>query len=60
MGALLAALLAGILSFVFRYQGFEPYGAFFAAALLNALVPLIRSLETRWFYSSEKRRLLWQ
>jgi electron transport complex protein RnfD len=54
IGALIAALLAGIFTFIFRYQGLEPYGAFFAAALLNALVPLIRSLETRWFYSPGK------
>jgi electron transport complex protein RnfD len=56
VGALLAALLAGICTFIFRYQGLEPYGAFFAVALLNALVPLIRTLETRWFYSSRGRR----
>jgi electron transport complex protein RnfD len=51
-GALIAALLAGVFTFIFRYQGLESYGAFFAVALLNALVPLIRGLETRWFYSS--------
>jgi electron transport complex protein RnfD len=55
-GALIAALLGGILSFVFRYQGLESYGAFFAVALINALAPLIRSLETRWFYSSGRGR----
>jgi electron transport complex protein RnfD len=55
-GALAAAVLAGICTFIFRYQGLEPYGAFFAVVLLNALVPLIRNLETRWFYSFRGRR----
>jgi electron transport complex protein RnfD len=48
---LLAAALGGALSFLFRYPGFEPYGAFFAVALLNALSPLFRCLETRFFYA---------
>jgi electron transport complex protein RnfD len=46
-------VLAAILSFVFRYAGFEPYGAFFAAALVNALVPLIRRIETRLLYQKK-------
>jgi electron transport complex protein RnfD len=48
---LLAAVLGGSLSFVFRYPGFEPYGAFFAVALLNTLSPLFRCCETRFFYA---------
>jgi electron transport complex protein RnfD len=48
---LLAAALGGALSFVFRYPGFEPYGAFFAVALLNVLSPLFRCFETRFLYS---------
>jgi electron transport complex protein RnfD len=48
---LLATVLGAALSFVFRYLGFEPYGAFFAAALLNALSPLFRCLETRFLYA---------
>jgi electron transport complex protein RnfD len=48
---LLAAVLGGALSFVFRHLGFEPYGAFFAAALLNALLPLFRRFEARLFYA---------
>jgi hypothetical protein len=47
----LTALLGGALSFVFRYLGFEPYGAFFAVALLNALSPLFRCFETRFLYA---------
>jgi electron transport complex protein RnfD len=49
--ALPAAALAGALSFVFRYIGFEPYGAFFAALLLNVLSPLFRFFETRFLYA---------
>jgi electron transport complex protein RnfD len=49
--ALPAAILGGVLSFVFRYIGFEPYGAFFAALLLNVLSPLFRYVETRFLYA---------
>jgi electron transport complex protein RnfD len=49
--ALPAAVLAGVLSFVFRYIGSEPYGAFFAALLLNVLSPLFRCFETRFLYA---------
>jgi electron transport complex protein RnfD len=52
-GKAASAVLAAILSFVFRYLGFEPYGAFFAAALVNALVPLIRRIETRLLYQKK-------
>jgi electron transport complex protein RnfD len=53
-GIFLAALAGGGLTFLFRYQGDEPYGAVFAAALVNAVLPLIRKFERRWFY--ERRR----
>jgi electron transport complex protein RnfD len=55
-GVLVVSLLAGILSYLFRYLGAEPYGAFYAVALLNAALPLIRRIESRKFY--EKRRPL--
>jgi electron transport complex protein RnfD len=48
---LLAATLGGALSFMFRYLGSEPYGAFFAVALLNVFSPLFRCFETRFLYS---------
>jgi electron transport complex protein RnfD len=48
---MLAAALGGVLGFVFRYLGFEPYGAFFAVALLNLLSPLFRCFETRFLYA---------
>jgi electron transport complex protein RnfD len=49
-GSLLLAILAGFLSWLFRYHGGELYGAFFAVALLNVLVPVIRRIETHLFY----------
>jgi electron transport complex protein RnfD len=52
-GKAAAVVLAAALSFVFRYMGFEPYGAFFAVALVNVLVPLIRRVETRLFYQKK-------
>jgi electron transport complex protein RnfD len=52
-GKAAAAVLAAILTFLFRYMSFEPYGAFFAAALINVLVLLFRRIETRLFYQRE-------
>jgi electron transport complex protein RnfD len=54
LGAALIVTLAGILSFVFRYQGNELHGAFFAILLLNTLAPVIRSLERRGFYNPHR------
>ncbi|GHV52490.1 hypothetical protein AGMMS49579_09840 [Spirochaetia bacterium] len=51
MGMLAAVILGAVFSFIFRYSGGEPYGAFFAIALVNALIPLIRSIESRQLYS---------
>jgi electron transport complex protein RnfD len=50
-GILAAVILGAVFSFIFRYPGREPYGAFFAIALVNALTPLIRSIENRQLYS---------
>jgi electron transport complex protein RnfD len=52
-GMLLTTIAAALLSFLFRYPGGELYGAFPAAALCNALVPLIRTAER---LSPEDRR----
>ena len=52
-GKTAAVVLAAVLSFVFRYMGFEPYGAFFAAALINVLVPPIRRIESRLLYQKK-------
>jgi electron transport complex protein RnfD len=55
-GILAAAILGAFLSWIFRYQGFEAYGVFFAAALVNGLTPLIRSFESRRLYFQKRRR----
>jgi electron transport complex protein RnfD len=55
-GMLVTACLGALFSFLFRYPGAEPYGAFFAVALVNVLTPLIRVLEDRVLYSSRARR----
>ncbi|MDR2758909.1 MAG: RnfABCDGE type electron transport complex subunit D [Spirochaetaceae bacterium] len=56
LGALIAAVLGGFLTFLFRFKGNEPYGAFFAIFLLNALMPLIRNMENRVL---NRRRIPW-
>jgi electron transport complex protein RnfD len=56
IGAFVVAVLAGFLTFLFKFQGNEPYGAFFAVFLLNALTPLIRYMEDR-FLCRERRFL---
>ncbi|QQO07950.1 RnfABCDGE type electron transport complex subunit D [Breznakiella homolactica] len=55
MGIGVSVTLCALLSYVFRYIGMESYGAFFAVALVNSLVPLLRGLESRLFY--DRRRL---
>jgi len=49
-GIFLAAVAGGVLAFLFRFYGAEPYGAFFAAVLINATLPLMRILENRRLY----------
>jgi electron transport complex protein RnfD len=51
-GTLAVVLFGALFSFVFRYPGGEPYGAFFAVALMNVITPLVRILEDRFLYSS--------
>jgi electron transport complex protein RnfD len=48
IGALIAGVLGGFFTFLFKFKGNEPYGAFFAVFLLNALMPLIRNMENRF------------
>jgi electron transport complex protein RnfD len=55
-GMLAVAVLCGLLSWAFRYQGLEFYGCFFAVALLNGVTPVIRSFERRWLYSLASAR----
>lgn len=54
-GVLAGAVTGGFLSWVFRYAGFEIYGAFFAIALVNALNPVLRFLEARIFFSQKPK-----
>ena len=49
-GMLLASVAGAALAFFFRYYAAEPYGAFFAVALVNAMLPLLRILERRKLY----------
>jgi electron transport complex protein RnfD len=54
-GTAAAVILAAVLAWVFRCLGLEPYGAFFAVALMNALSPLIRNYEGRRLYHPQGR-----
>jgi electron transport complex protein RnfD len=54
-GKMVFAVLAAFLSFFFRYMEGEPYGAFFAVALLNTLSPLVRAAESRYIYKNGVR-----
>jgi electron transport complex protein RnfD len=53
-GLTVSVILAAVFTFLFRYQGLEIYGAFYAVLLINALVPLIRGIERRLFYSQNQ------
>jgi electron transport complex protein RnfD len=57
-GILITAALAGFFSWVFRYQGMEPYGAFFSILLINAVSTLMRGFEYRYLYSGKRRLFL--
>jgi electron transport complex protein RnfD len=52
-GILLAITLGGVITFLFRYFGAEPYGAVFALLFLNAMLPLIRIAETNRLYKKQ-------
>jgi len=52
-GIFLAAAAGGLLAFFARYYGAEPYGVIFAVVFVNAMLPLVRILESRILY--EKR-----
>lgn len=56
IGVLCTVLVGAVLTFVFRYNGGEPYGCFFALAMVNALTTLVRSLEGRIFYARRQGR----
>jgi electron transport complex protein RnfD len=54
-GILVYVSLSACFAYLFRFPGHEYYGAIPAVLLGNALVPLIRRIENRFFY--DKRRL---
>jgi electron transport complex protein RnfD len=49
----LAAVAGGVIAFLFRFFGSEPYGVVFTAVLINATLPLIRILEKRRLYENK-------
>jgi len=49
----LTAAVGGVIAFLFRFLGAEPYGAVFAAVFVNAMLPLIRILEKRRLYEKQ-------
>ena len=53
-GNIVLAVLAAVLSLIFRYFGGAFYGCFFAIALVNALAPLLCGLERRLLYSAKQ------
>jgi electron transport complex protein RnfD len=58
-GMFAVSVLAAAGAFLFRYPGGELYGALPAAALVNALLPLIRTLELRGYPGNAWRRWKW-
>jgi len=49
-GGLIAAVLAAVLGFIFRFYGGEFFGCLYAAALVNTLIPLLYKAERSLFY----------
>ena len=49
-GIFLAVIIGGIAAFMFRFLGEEPYGVIYAAVLVNAILPLVRTIENRLLY----------
>jgi electron transport complex protein RnfD len=53
-GILLATVIGAVLTFIFRYLGSEPYGAVFAIVFINAMIPLIRIVESKKLYEKQR------
>ena len=51
-GGVIAAVLAAVLGFIFRFNGGEYFGCLYAAALVNTLIPLFYKAERSLFYPS--------
>ena len=54
MGILLATLASGGIAFVFRCFGDAPYGAVLATIIINAILPLVRVLESWRLYNRQE------
>jgi electron transport complex protein RnfD len=54
-GIALAAVLAAILSWLFRYWSLEPYGCFAGLALINALTPALCFFERTLLFSHQRK-----
>jgi len=49
----LTTAAGGVIAFLFRFLGAEPYGVVFAAVLVNALLPMVRIFERRRLYEKQ-------
>ena len=54
-GILLTVLLGGIMAFLFRSPGGEPYGVIYAVLFINVITPLVRILENADLYEKLKK-----
>jgi electron transport complex protein RnfD len=48
------AVAGGFLAWLFRFPGAEPYGAIYSIVFINAILPIVRSLENQWLYKNRK------
>lgn len=55
-GSMVSAFIIALLSFFLRYRGHEAYGAFYAVATVNTLIPAFRGLEKRFIYNPGSRK----
>jgi len=53
-GGVIAAVLAAVLGFIFRFYGREFFGCIYAAALVNILIPLLYKAERRLLYPAKE------
>jgi electron transport complex protein RnfD len=53
-GGIIAAVLAAVLGFIFRFYGKEFFGCLYAAALVNTLIPLLYKAERRLLYPAKE------
>jgi electron transport complex protein RnfD len=53
-GGVIAAALAAVLGFIFRFYGEEYFGCLYAAVLVNTLIPVIYKAERCVFYSAKE------